>query len=532
MTICNFRSGFRVARRDAGNLQIRLVLWKITSDPPDAARETAHLRQNRSMPADAPLRPEFLRDNATFELIFESSPVAMIIVDAQGRMVLVNEQTTNWFGYAREELLGREVEVLIPERFRARHPGLRESYFADAHERQMGGGLELFARRKDGSEFPVDISLHPLRINGETVVLAHLVDIADRKAAEEQATFRKLLEQMQFMVEHLPAGAVYVSPDRILMNRAVETITGYQRDEITTLDEWFARLYGERAAEIRELYLADRAGGFPESRTVELIRKSGEIRHVQFAGHAYDDHEVWLVYDLTDLKHAQDRLIQSERLAAIGQMMAALAHESRNAIQRAQACLDMLELDVGNRPELLDLTVRAKRALDELHRLYEEVRGYAAPIKLDRQPCDLRALCRDVWAQIRETHTDKSIEFQLETGDAWGSCVVDKPRIAQVVRNILENSYAACSDGGSIRIRCDQAKLGGASALRISFRDDGSGLSDEQRQKLFAPFYSTKPKGTGLGMAIAKRIVEAHHGEIGVAVPDGPGAEIVVTLPR
>lgn len=487
---------------------------------------------DRPQPPAPALQPANIRDNATFELIFQSSPVAMIIVDEQGRMTLVNEQTCHWFGYAREELMGRPVEVLIPERLRERHPEFRQNYFADARVRTMGAGLELFALRKDGSEFPVDISLHPMRIDGELVVLAHLVDVTDRKAAEEQATFLEVLEQMQFMVEHLPAGAVYVSPDRLLINRAVETITGYRREEMTTPDEWFVRLYGDRAAEVRDAYLADRDAGFRDSRTVALTRKTGEIRHVQFAGHRYGGHEVWLMSDLTELKEAQDRLIQSERLAAIGQMMAALAHESRNAIQRAQACLDMLELDVEQQPDLLDLTARTKKALAELHRLYEEVRGYAAPIKLDREPCDLGALCRDVWAQIRETHTDKSIDFQIETEGAGCVCSVDRPRIVQVVRNILENAYAACSDGGSVRIRCRDAKLGDADALQISFRDDGSGLSDEQRQKLFEPFFSTKPKGTGLGMAIAKRIVEAHGGKIGVAETEGPGAEIVVTLPR
>lgn len=475
---------------------------------------------------------EHFRDNATFELIFESSPVAMVVVDSEGRILLLNDKTEEWFGYAREELIEQPVEVLIPERFRPQHPGLREAYFADAGVRRMGAGLELFARRKDGSEFPVDISLHPLRVDGDLVVLAHLVDITHRKVAEKHAAAAELLERTRFMVEHLPAGAVYVSSERLIMNRAVETITGYTRDEITTLDEWFANLYGERAREIRQQYREDRAAGFPEARGVELVRKSGEIRYVQFAGHRYDRNEVWLVSDLTDLRDAQHRLVQSERLAAIGQMMAALAHESRNAIQRAQACLDMLELDLAGRPEPLDLSLRAKRALNELHRLYEEVRGYAAPIKLERMPCDVGTLCRDVWAQLSETHAPKSVGFEIVAGNVRCTIPVDKPRIAQVVRNILENACAACPDGGFIRVGISETTLGDRPALSVSFRDNGSGLSAEQRRKLFEPFYSTKSKGTGLGMAIAKRIVDAHGGEISVGRSGPPGAEIVVKLPR
>lgn len=472
------------------------------------------------------------RENATFELIFEASPVTMIIVDIDGRISLLNSAAEECFGYSRDELVGQPVEVLIPDRFRGQHPQQRRDYFESAHVRKMGAGLELSALRKDGSEFPVDVSLHPIRVNGEMAVLTHLVDATDRKAAEEQAALHEVLERMRFMVEHLPAGAVYVSPDQLIMNRAAETITGYSRDEITSLQAWFECLYGTHADDIRSLYESDLQNEFPETRVVELTRKDGFARQVQFAGYRYDHHEVWLLNDVTDLREAQNRLVQSERLAAIGQMMAALAHESRNAIQRAQACLEMLELDVADQPELTDLNTRARRALDELNRLYEEVRGYAAPVQLDCKPCDLGALCRDVWAQIVETHTEKLIGFQIDTNGCDCVCDVDKPRMSQVVRNILENAYAACGETGKIRVRFEVAKLAETSALRIAFSDDGHGLTDEHSQKLFEPFFTTKSKGTGLGMAIAKRIVDAHHGNIRVGSNEPPGAKILVTLPR
>ncbi|MFQ5731542.1 MAG: PAS domain S-box protein [Planctomycetaceae bacterium] len=487
---------------------------------------------DRSAIPELRLKLRDFRENATFELIFEASPVTMIIVDVDGRISLVNSAAEECFGYSRDELVGRPVELLVPARFQEQHPQMRRSYFKDAHVRKMGAGLELSAVRKDGSEFPVDVSLHPIRVNGEMAVLTHLVDATDRKAAEEQAASHEVLERMRFMVEHLPAGAIYVSPRRLIMNKAAERITGYSRDEITTLSAWFDRLYGRDAEKARRQYESDLRSDFCESRVVELTRKDGVTRQVQFAGYRYDDHEVWLFNDMTELREAQDRLVQSERLAAIGQMMAALAHESRNAIQRAQACLEMLELDIADRPELLDLNARTRRALDELNRLYEEVRGYAAPVQLDCQPCDLCALCRDVWAQIVETHTDKQIVFQIDANGGDCVCNVDKPRISQVVRNILENAYAACGERGEIRVCCEETTLGEVPALRISFSDDGHGLTDEHSQRLFEPFFTTKSKGTGLGMAIAKRIVDAHHGDIRVGRSDAPGAEIRVALPR
>ena len=109
---------------------------------------------------------------------------------------------------------------------------------------------------------------------------------------------------------------------------------------------------------------------------------------------------------------------------------------------------------------------------------------------------------------------------------------VDPSRLEQVFRNILENSLAACRDPVEITIRCTPAEIDGHPALRVAVRDHGPGLGPEQRQRLFEPFYTTKTKGTGLGLSIAKRIVEAHGGRIAVGEGGGPGAEILLTLPR
>ena len=118
----------------------------------------------------------------------------------------------------------------------------------------------------------------------------------------------------------------------------------------------------------------------------------------------------------------------------------------------------------------------------------------------------------------------------LETPDVVG--MVDPFRMEQVFRNILDNALAACPDPVAIEIRASESRADGAPVLRIAVRDNGPGLNREQRQRIFDSFYTTKTKGTGLGMAIVKRIVEAHGGQIGLGENHGPGAEIVLTLPR
>jgi signal transduction histidine kinase len=236
--------------------------------------------------------------------------------------------------------------------------------------------------------------------------------------------------------------------------------------------------------------------------------------------------------DKEALKQAQERLLQSERLAAIGQMMTGLAHESRNALQRSQACLEMLKLEVADQPAALDLVARIQNAQDHLHQLYEEVRDYAAPIRLRREEHDLQSILNDTWDHLAVQRDGRDARLEKQAAGASALCRVDRFALEQVFRNILENSLSACHDPVRITARFQPTELDGQPAWEVSLADNGPGLSAEARDKIFEPFFTTKTKGTGLGMAISHRIVEAHGGEISVGRGTHPGAEIVVALPR
>ena len=231
-------------------------------------------------------------------------------------------------------------------------------------------------------------------------------------------------------------------------------------------------------------------------------------------------------------KRAEEKSLRSERLAAIGQVVTGLAHESRNALQRSLACLEMLAMEIEDRPEALDLLRRTQRAQDHLHKLFEEVRNYAAPIKLDRSECRIAEVSHEAWQLLSHQIANRKCELRetLRTQELLVS--VDHFRLIQVFRNLLENSLAACTDPVIIELECADSTLRGALALQISLHDNGPGLSAEQKKRVFDPFYTTKTQGTGLGMAIAHRIVEAHGGTLRVGEGRHPGAEFVLTLPR
>lgn len=238
-----------------------------------------------------------------------------------------------------------------------------------------------------------------------------------------------------------------------------------------------------------------------------------------------------IVHDITEQRDAQRRLVQSERLAALGEAIARLAHESRNALQRIQIAVETARIHgLGNLPLEHQLDA-IERANDSLNALLEELRNYAAPLHLERKSTPLSSVWREAWSEVSHHRTDRVAQLE-EANPSDPACNVDRFRLAQVFRNLFENSLAACDDPTLISIRVHPAQLSQQEAWSVTIEDNGPGLSDEQADRVFEPFYTTKARGTGLGMAIARRIVEAHGGLLQVAPSQLGGAAFELILPR
>jgi signal transduction histidine kinase len=231
-------------------------------------------------------------------------------------------------------------------------------------------------------------------------------------------------------------------------------------------------------------------------------------------------------------EESQRQLQQSERLASIGQMVTGLAHESRNMLQRSHACLETLILDIEDRPDALKQARRIQAALDQLHLLYEEVRNFAAPILLDREEIDLRRVIVTAWQHLESYRHHRAMEFQIDW-DSADACRIaaDPRRIDQVITNILQNSLDACVDRPDPKIVCRLSRLESPARCQITIEDNGMGF-DGDAGRVFEPFYTTKPKGTGLGMAISKRIIDAHQGSIRIERGGSSGARVTIEIPH
>jgi PAS domain S-box-containing protein len=366
-----------------------------------------------------------------------------------------------------------------------------------------------------------------------------------RDKERSEAAFRTLVEAAPCMI-------LMLRRDHSLayFSRFATDLSGYQESEALGRDylqTFLPEAYRQAASEEFDRL---HAGSPPREFESPVVCKDGSQRWLVWNTRRLDDYDgqpavLAVGQDITKVKQAQEQAVQSERLAAIGQMMTGLAHESGNALARSKACLEMLTWEVEDRPAALELIERIQNAQNHLKHLYEEVRGYAAPIKLEREIWNVSGIWRQAWENLAVSRRGRDAALHEIVSGLDLNCAVDQFRLEQVFRNILENALAACSDPVRIEIECADATLNRQPALRIAVRDNGPGLNPEQRLRIFDPFFTTKTKGTGLGMAIAKRIVDAHGGRIEVGppspsvssaeVPDKTcrqGAEIVLLLPR
>ncbi|MCA9116514.1 MAG: hybrid sensor histidine kinase/response regulator [Planctomycetaceae bacterium] len=229
------------------------------------------------------------------------------------------------------------------------------------------------------------------------------------------------------------------------------------------------------------------------------------------------------------LAEAQRRLVQSERLAAIGQTVATLTHEGRNELAALQIGLALLRKRPGDRATVLKVSgMLAERSL-RLRRLFEDVRGFASPISLEPATCDLGEVWRKAWHSLEAEWQDRDTLFEEQTGERNLKVTGDPFRLEQVFRNLFENSLSACLDPVIISVSC--VLHAGPETLAMRVCDNGPGLNQEQQQKVFEPFYTTRTAGTGLGMAIVRRIIESHGGTITAGNRFSGGAEFAINLP-
>ena len=472
--------------------------------------------------------------HAFLETLFDSIPGAIVVSDENGRIVRVNAQVEKLFGYRPDELLGRTVETLVPERFRQLYVEHRQHYRQDPQRRAMGAGVELYGRRKDGEEFPIDAILSSLDTQQGKLILSLIRDFTERDPA---VGFRLHLAAL---VNSSGEAIIGKTLDGIITswNRSAERIFGYSVEE--AIGKHISMLFPEgedvEAADVLERL---KNGETVSARDAVRRRKDGCHIDVSVAISPIFDPLGNLVgtskvaRDVTELKQMRTELeirraqaVASARLSELGMMAGSIAHEINNPLAvihaTASDLLEMAEEGAVPREAVEVASSRIKRTANRISKIVKSLRQIAR--KGTGDPF-LRASAAQIVEEVldlcRERFRVHSVRVDAPTVDPSLQVLCREVQIAQVLLNLLQNAFDAIVDTkGDKWIRLEVTCTGQPVVFAVI--DSGTGVPKDLEDQIMEPFFTTKPlgKGTGLGLSLSRAIVDEHGGELTLSKRD------------
>lgn len=492
-----------------------------------------------------------------FRGLLETAPDAMVIVDEKGKIMLINAQTEKLFGYNRSELINKQVEMLIPERF-ANHKSHRENYFQSPNARPMGRELELFGKNKNGIEFPVEISLSPLKTDEGVIVSAAIRDITERKRANQE--LKESEEKFNKAFKFSPAGVNLISAvtgKYLDVNDSFLQIIGFTREEVIGKTSTDINLV-DTDTRIKMLDEFNRKG-FLQNQEIIFRNKSGQDVFVLFSTSKItvkgEDCLLTILYDITERKLFEKKIIETsidlekrvaERTNELTQINKKLestnlelesfayitSHDLKAPLRAIGSLSDWLysdysdKLDATGKEQLLLL----KKRVSKMHDLIEGILHYSRIGRLngEKELIDTHQLIKDIKDLIQiPSHIKIITEKQLPV------ILNYRTNITQLFENLLTNAVKYCDKPeGIIKITCDDL----SDAWRITVNDNGPGIDKKYHTKIFEIFQTLKTngdaEGTGIGLTIVKKIVESSGGQIRVESELGLGTTFIITLPK
>jgi PAS domain S-box-containing protein len=652
-----------------------------------------------------------------FKNLLESAPDAMVIVNFDGKISLVNAQVEKLFKYKKKELIGKAVEILIPERYKKAHPKFRELYYQSPKARGMGTGLELYGITKDGKEFPVEISLSPIETKEGILISAAIRDVTERKKSGEvikhsEAKFRALAETANEGIVSADANGKI-----IYFNLGAEKIFGYTKEEVLNknltvlmpkkyhaahrigfkrfLDTGEKRIIGRTVeleglhksgkiipvefslsswktaeglfftamirditeresfvyslrthakqqsaiAELGQIAIADNNLEVIFDKAVDLISKTLDVEYVKIlelipdenalllksgvgwkknlvgtakvstglssqAGYTlYKENEVIVKdlrketrfsgpallhehgvisglsvpipgsnkfygvigahtkrlrnFDKNDIKFmqaianilatsikniiaegelkitnkrlqdTQKELIHSEKLAALGRFSSSIAHEIRNPLANISASAQFSLSKFSIDSKMKNHLQLILRNAENANRIIKELLDFASPRGIELEKDSIENLLNHLIELVKPRCANANIKLIKKIQPRIPKIEMSRQKLEEAFQNFISNSIDAMPDGGQIKISAFQNN----SYLKIFFEDTGKGIDHSLMDNILEPFFTTKEKGTGLGLSLAHQIIKSHNGNLDIKSQTGKGTTVELSFP-
>jgi PAS domain S-box-containing protein len=464
-------------------------------------------------------------------------PVALFTYSVDSaRFTSVNSKLAKTLGYGSGEILAlRPVTEIIPE-------DQRDQVREMIRRREAGDDREVRystkVRCRDGTILDAEIHSSIADIDGERVVVGVAADVTNQTASHGH--LRESEEYFRALTDHARDVVAIASNDHVLtyVSPSVTRVLGYAPKDLLG-ETCSKRIHPDDAQVLTSSIAALPAGGSTEPAELRLQHRNGSWRTFEVVATNLLEHPhirgvALNLYDITERKRMERQLAQLDRLTSLGRLSAQIAHEFNNVLMGIQSVAEAIRRRAGADPALMRFTDVITTSLKRGKRLTTDVLRFGQPARLTLRPVDVRALFRQTADEIRPLLGGR-IRLEVVCADPL-FVRGDAGQLAQVLVNLALNARDAMEPaGGTLRLEARQAadgEIAGAERfIRISVRDTGAGISADDLPYIFEPLFTTKNRGTGLGLSVAFQVVAAHSGEITVDSQVGEGTAFHLLIP-
>jgi len=489
-----------------------------------------------------------------FKAYLNAAPDAFLVVTAAGRVTLANDEATILFGYSEEELLNLNVEDLVPDNIRARHPSHRQKYAESPKRRLLDHGLNLHARRKDGRLVPVDIALSPIETDDGLIICAALRDVTEAKAARDALSESQKMLKEEKRIREMALDAANIAVWSVDLNTGVASwdermrpLFGYAADAEPIAETWESVIHpDDREATIATFNRSAKTG---EQYSVEyrIYRPdNGEVRYIQDLANVSLDADgkpasiAGIVIDMTDLRNAIERAEAAN--ASKSAFLANMSHEIRTPMNAVLGFAELLDEQITHPVHshyLATIRSSGKALLTLINDILDLSKVEAGKLSLQPTAVDLPKLFMEIESVFSQKTREKGIDLRFDIeNDIPEALILDDVRVRQILINLIGNAVKFTEDGFVAVTLKDEHPEDDRSKvdLLISVQDTGIGIPEEEQGKIFVAFEqqsqqsNAKYGGTGLGLAISMQLINMMNGEVTLESKVGEGSTFTIRL--
>jgi PAS domain S-box-containing protein len=489
---------------------------------------------------------ELKRSEVRKAAIVDAALDCIVTIDHEGCITEFNPSAEHTFGHRRDEVLGKHLaDVVIPPSLRERHRQGFARYLATGEARVIGKRIEMTAVRADGSEFPVELAITRIPLEGPPSFTGYLRDITERKRAEQELRRSEAFLAEAQHLSRIGSFSWRVATDEITWSEQLYRIFQIDRDVPVTFDLIVSRIHPEDVSIFQEHIERSRRERSDVQLEFRLRMLDGAVKHVHVAAHTRGGHEyIGAVQDVTErrsfeeaLSKARSDLAHVARATSLGVLTASIAHEVNQPLSgivtNASTCLRMLAADPPNVDGARETARRTIRDGNRASEVITRLRALYGKKDPTIESVDLNEATREVVALTLSDLQRNSVLVQQELADGLPPVEGNRVQLQQVILNLLRNASDAMSAvDDRPRQLLVRTEIDEDDQVRLMVKDAGVGFAPQGSDQLFESFYTTKSDGMGIGLSVSRSIIESHHGRLWAALNSGPGATFSFSIPR